>query len=141
MTATIEQLAEESDGARSSRAYDALLVRLSFARNLLQQTVPNLGRVRRARLAVGAPIILGGMAAMMLRPSRQLARRYEIPKSVLVAAYRRNVASRAEARASMHKVRGLWRDLGLLGPLPRVLWRALGLWDDDVRRARGPAKP
>ena len=104
---------------------------LSFARHYLKQTVPSLGPVRRATLAVGAPLVLGMMAQMMLKPSRQVVRRHHIPKRVIAEAYTRNPAHHQEALASMAKLRRLWRELGLAGPMYRQLWKRLGIWADD----------
>ncbi len=101
---------------------------LSFARHYLKRTVPTLGFVRRAELAIGAPFILATMAQMMLRPSRQLVRRYSIPKEVIQQAFTDNPQHHAESLASMAKIRRLWTELGLAGPAYRRLWRALGLW-------------
>jgi hypothetical protein len=104
---------------------------LSFARHYLKSTVPRLGPFRRAALAVGGPLILSAMAQMMLRPSRQLVRRYAIPRSVIKEAFVDNPAHRAEALASMAKLRRLWLELGLAsGPYLR-LWRVLGLWPSE----------
>ena len=103
---------------------------LSFARHYLKREVPTLGPVRRAALAVGAPLVLATMAQMMLRPSRQLVRRFSIPPDVIEEAFTRNPAHRAEALASMAKLRRLWIELGLAGPAYRWLWRALGLWPE-----------
>jgi hypothetical protein len=107
---------------------------LSFARHYLKRTVPTLGPLRRAELALGAPLILSGMAQMMLRPSHQLVRRHGIPEAVIKEAFTDNPAHHAEALASMAKLRRLWQELGLAsGPYRRV-WRALGLWPDDEGR-------
>jgi hypothetical protein len=100
---------------------------LSFARHYLKRTVPGLPRRRRVRLAVVAPVILGQMAQMMLKPSRQLVARYSIPRSVIAEAYTRNPRHRADTSASLAKVRKLCDDLGLTGMPYRVLWRRLGL--------------
>ncbi len=35
----------------------------------------------------------------------------------------------AEALAPMRKLRRLWHELGLDGPVYRQLWKSLGLWD------------
>jgi hypothetical protein len=102
---------------------------LSFARHYLKRTVPTLGPLRRAELAVGAPLILGAMAQMMLRPSPQLVRRYGIPAEVVEAAYTRNPDHHRETVASLGKVRKLCADLGLLRPPYTLLWRRLGLGD------------
>jgi hypothetical protein len=105
---------------------------LSFARHYLQRSVPRLGRVRRAQLAIGAPLVLAVMAQMMLRPSSQIIRRHHIPKEVVAAAFTRNPVHQAEALASMHKLRRLWVNLGLAGPVYRSLWKVLGLWRDGA---------
>jgi hypothetical protein len=102
---------------------------LSFARHYLKDEVPGLGPIRRAGLAIGAPLVLSTMAQMMLRPSRQLVRRYQIPDPVIKEAFSDNPAHRAESLASMAKLRRLWGELGLTGGLYRTLWRVLGLWD------------
>jgi hypothetical protein len=106
---------------------------LSFARHYLKHTVPQLGRFRRAELAIGAPLVLGAMAQMMLLPSRQIVRRYEMPKSVIAEAFRHNPRHRAEALASMRKVRQLWTELWLTDGPYRRLWRLLRLWPADER--------
>jgi hypothetical protein len=106
---------------------------LSFARHYLKKRVPSLGRVRRAELAVGAPLILAAMAQLMLRPSRQIVATYSIPKEVLDDAYTSNSEHRAATIESLQKVRRLCEEVGLLTPAYRQLWRALGL--GDGRRA------
>ena len=100
---------------------------LSFARHYLKTTVPSLGRLKRTMLAVEAPLILGQMAAQMLRPSKGLVRTYGVPKEVLVEAYG-SPAARAGVNESLRKVRTLLDELGLVTPLTRPIWRALKIW-------------
>jgi hypothetical protein len=100
---------------------------LSFARHYLKRTVPRLSRARRMQLAVGAPLILGAMAQLMLKPSADLVKRYSIPAEVVAAAYDNNPRHRAETIASLGKVRKLCEDLGLVRRPYTVLWRKLGL--------------
>lgn len=100
---------------------------LSFARHYLKRTVPTLGRIRRFELGVGAPLVLAAMAEMMLKPSRKVVARYKIPGEVLREAYHDNPAHRAATIESLAKVRDLCRELGLLGPAYRRLWKLLGL--------------
>jgi len=101
---------------------------LSFARHYLKHRVPELSPVRRAALGVAAPLILFGMAQMMLIPSRQVIERNGIPREVVREAYLRNPAHRQEVVSSLRKVRQLAEEVGILGPLHRRLWKALGLW-------------
>jgi len=111
---------------------------LSFARHYLKRMTPSLGPLRRVVLAVGAPLILSGMAQMMLRPSRQLIRRHRIPRSVINEAFTDNPAARAEALASMAKLRRLWVELGLVSGPYRLLWRGLGLWPEQEAALADP---
>src|SRR3954466_107740 len=100
---------------------------LSFARHYLKRTVPTLSLWHRARLAIGAPLILGAMAQMMLKPSADLVKRYSIPPEVVKAAYDDNPRHHAETITSLGKVRKLCEDLGLVRRPYTVLWRKLGL--------------
>jgi hypothetical protein len=104
---------------------------LSFARHYLRRTVPGLSRVRRCRLAVTAPFILGSLAQMMLRPSPQLVAKYQIPRQVIAQAYTRNPHYRAQTTASLAKVRALCTELGLTGRPYGLLWSLLRLVDAD----------
>jgi P-aminobenzoate N-oxygenase AurF len=98
---------------------------LSFARHYLKHTVPALPRRRRIRLAVAAPLILGTMAQMMLKPSRQLIARYQIPRTVIAEAYTRSPRHQAETAASLSKVSDLCTELGLTRAPYRALWRLM----------------
>lgn len=103
---------------------------LSFARSYLKLNVPKLGWVRRQVLAFAAPIILGIMAGLMLRPTKGFNKRFEMPDAVVREAFDcpEHTARTAE---SLRKVRRLCRDLGLTHPPARLLWRTFGIWDAD----------
>ncbi len=100
---------------------------LSFARDYLRRTVPSLSPARRAVLGVAGPLILSGMARMMMQPAREVTDAHGIPAEVLQEAYRDNPAHRAEAVASLSKVRDLFDELGLLDGINGRLWQRLGL--------------
>lgn len=100
---------------------------LSFARQYLKREVPKLGRIRRARLALSAPFIIGTMAAQMLRPSKAIIRRYEIPRSALREAYRHNEHSDRYLADSLRKLTLLCDELDLLTRPARMLWKLNGL--------------
>ena len=76
-----------------------------------------------------ARAFLGLMAPLMLRPSGQIARTYDIPRAVMREAYGRNPVHRAKMREALGKVRDLCVELGLVTPVSRRLWQVLGLWD------------
>jgi hypothetical protein len=110
---------------------------LSFARQYLRTTVPTLSRRQRAAIAIQAPIILYTMAGVMMRPPKDLVRRYAIPKDVLREAYPRDGTAAQAVRDSLRKVRELLVELGLVGPVSKRVWKRLRLWDDPALRA-GP---
>ncbi|GIU84602.1 MAG: hypothetical protein KatS3mg008_1377 [Acidimicrobiales bacterium] len=103
---------------------------LSFARNYLRLHVPKAGPVRRAILSVGAPVVLGVMAQLMMRPSPFVVREFAIPRSALRKAYDDNPAHRAGVAESLSKVRRLCGELGLVNPVSKMIWRVLGIWSD-----------
>ena len=100
---------------------------LSFARHYLRRQVPTLSRRKQAVLAVRIPFILGQTAQMMLKPSSQIVRRYEIPSDVIRTAYVRNHDHIAATADSLSKVRDLCDELGLRRGPYRFLWRAFRL--------------
>ncbi|HLK13068.1 MAG TPA: diiron oxygenase [Candidatus Binatia bacterium] len=102
---------------------------LCFARAYLREHVPRLSARRRRWLALRAPLILGTMFQMMLRPSRQVVRRWAIPRDVIARAYTKNPDHRAFARASLAKVHALLGELGLLTAPAVRLWRLMGIWE------------
>ncbi|HEX2675699.1 MAG TPA: diiron oxygenase [Polyangiales bacterium] len=126
---------------RSAREMHPLLKRISqihiteearhlcFAREFLQQRVPQLPTHKRIRLGIAAPFILAEMARMMLEPSGRLIRRYQIPREVIRAAYHDNPKHEANVRESLASVMELCRELKILNRKNAWLWRVLGLGD------------
>jgi hypothetical protein len=104
---------------------------LSFARHYLNDRAPRLGRLRRAVLAVLAPIVLSVMARLMVLPPGDLVREFGIPRKVLREAYG-CPEGRGALRDSVAKTRNLWRELGLVGPVSRQLWKMGGIWDQEA---------
>jgi len=100
---------------------------LSFARHLLKQRVPQLSPIKKFAVAIQAPITLGVMAGMMLRPPGSLIRRYNIPPEVVKEAYD-NDQARADAARSLRKVRDLSVELGLVNSFTKPIWKALHIW-------------
>ena len=101
---------------------------LSFARKYLQRRVPELSRWRRLHLALHAPIVLGVMARLMLWPSGDLVRHFDVPGAVVRAA-NRSPEGRQLLKDSVAKTRRLFIELGLVTPTARLVWKAAGLWD------------
>ena len=103
---------------------------LSFARHYLKNRVPKLSPIARLRLGFAAPMILGEMARLMLKPSKQMIREYGIPAEVIDEAYTNNEEFKADAARSLTKVRNLCVELGLVNPITKRLWVKRGIWAD-----------
>jgi hypothetical protein len=102
---------------------------LCFARSYLRGQVPRLGAVRRASLALQAPLVLGQMAQAMLRPSADVVRTYNIPARVIAEAYTKNPRHRENTMATLAKLRDLCREVGIVTPWSVPLWRLAGIWE------------
>ncbi|MGZ4709613.1 MAG: AurF N-oxygenase family protein [Acidimicrobiales bacterium] len=105
---------------------------LSFARHYLKRTVPRLGLVKRQVLGLLTPVILGTMAQIMMQAPSDLIARFDIPAEVVRAAYVDDPDHRAQTVVALRKVRRLARELGIVTPVSRPVWKALGIWDDDL---------
>jgi hypothetical protein len=103
---------------------------LSFARNYLKREVPKLGWPQRQILAVATPVILGTMVQLMLQAPDDLVKTFAIPDEVVREAYRSSDHARSVA-ASLHKVRRLSREIGIINPVSTFLWKRFGIWGDD----------
>ena len=101
---------------------------LSFARHYMHRRVPELGFVRRQALALIAPVVLGIMSRVMLWPTGDLIRHGGVPRQVVRSA-NWSPAGRQLLKDSVSKTRKLFGELGLITPLSKTLWKAVGLWD------------
>jgi len=99
---------------------------LSFARAVITRDAGRLNRRQRHLVALLAPIALGTLTRVMLRPPRDMIRQFDIPEAVVAEAYRsaeaRRIASDAVART-----RRLLDDLGLVTRLSRRVWDRMGI--------------
>ena len=101
---------------------------LSYARHLLQRDAVALGRCRRRVLSLAAPVVLGVLTKVMLRPPADLVRHFGIPRDEVRRAFRSPSARRLEKDA-IAKSRRLLRQLDLVDPPARAVWRLMGIWD------------
>jgi hypothetical protein len=72
--------------------------------------------------------MLGVMAVLMLAPPRILVRTFRVPRRVLWRTYVHRPDGRPGQR-SPSPARCLCLELGLVGPVSRQLWKALGVWE------------
>ncbi|GAA0912168.1 diiron oxygenase [Nonomuraea longicatena] len=101
---------------------------ISFARHYLRNRVPLMPRHRRLLLGLISPVVLGIMARIMLTPPGAMVRHFRIPEQVVREAHHRDARARQEIGDSVGRTRELCADLGLITPLSRRIWRAMGIW-------------
>jgi hypothetical protein len=78
----------------------------------------------------GTPLILGVMAQLMMRPSSEMIRRFNVPDEVIREAYTDNPGHAERTREALRKVRRLSDEIGIVNPVTRRIWKALGIWAD-----------
>jgi hypothetical protein len=81
---------------------------------------------------VVAPVVLAALTRVMLRPSGDLLRHFGIPEDVARQAVRSPEGRQLEKDA-IAKTRHLLTELGLTRRPARLVWRAMGLWDDRAK--------
>lgn len=106
---------------------------LSFARHTMKVFASKMGRIRRRIVALAAPVVLGIMVRLMVIPQADLVRHCEVPTEVLRDSVRSTTGRELLADA-VAKPRKLCRELGLVTPLSRRVWKAAGIWADDAPR-------
>lgn len=113
---------------------------IAFARTYLTDLVPTLSAPRRHALAIRTPLVLWIMAPLMVDPTTELHREHGVPKAVLAEA-RNSCEGRRLRMESVAKIRRLCRELDLMGPVARRVWKRCGLWEDDAPASRGARGP
>jgi hypothetical protein len=103
---------------------------LSYARLHLSRAVPKLGPLGRLFIGILLPIVMGTMARMMLLPTPGVMRRHHVPRPVRKEAYTSPEAHQL-LRDSVAKPRTLARELGLMTPVTKRVWKALGVYAED----------
>lgn len=104
---------------------------LSFARHTLKTIAPDLGPVQRRLVALIAPMILAIMVRLMVIPQADLVRHCGVPTDVLRRA-NRSPQGRQLLLDAVAKPRKLCRELGLITPLSKLIWKATAIWSDDT---------
>ncbi|WP_311922111.1 diiron oxygenase [Microbispora sp. H10836] len=128
-----------NDYGDTSTASDNTCTAIAYARNTTTRRVPRMPRHRRFALSVLTPLIIGLMARIMLSPPGSMIRAFRIPGDVVREVYVDNPETAAQTRDSVARTRELCTDLGMMNPISRRLWRAMGIWDEPKARARSKA--
>ncbi|UGT64030.1 AurF N-oxygenase family protein [Nocardia asteroides] len=111
---------------------------ISFANEFLKAKVPKLGPVTTTVCGLAFPLAMRWLAGEIMVPPRSFAREFDIPDAVFREAFWRSPQAKGILAGYFTDVRALADDLGLMTPVTRRLWRALGI---DGPRARYRSEP
>jgi predicted metal-dependent hydrolase len=111
---------------------------ISFAHEYLQQRSQEYGRAQRFVLSLAMPVIMRVLCDVIMKPTRQMRKDLDIPRSVIRDLYWRNPKSEKLLSDTFGDVRMLATEMGLMNRTSRPVWRALGI---DGRTSRFRSEP
>ncbi|WP_137808885.1 MULTISPECIES: diiron oxygenase [unclassified Gordonia (in: high G+C Gram-positive bacteria)] len=100
---------------------------ISFAHHLIREQVPQRGRVQRFLLSLMLPLTMRILCGAIVVPPRSFAKRFDVPHAVMKDIFWRSPESKRFLRNVFGDVRMLGEQSGLMNPVSRLLWRALGI--------------
>lgn len=100
---------------------------ISFAHHLLRETIPQKGRLQRFLLSLMFPLTMRILCGAIVVPPRGFRRRFEVPNDVIRDIFWRSPESKRFLRNVFGDVRMLGEQCGLMNPVSRLLWKALGI--------------
>ena len=111
---------------------------IGFAHQYLEHKAPRLSRGERVVLSLLVPVIMKWLCNEILVPSKKARRDMGIPKDVMKEVYWDSPESRKFLRDLFGDVRMLAETTGMMNPVSRRIWRALGI---DGRPSRFRSEP
>lgn len=112
---------------------------ISFAHEHLKQVVPHLNPVRKALLSVAFPVIMRALCDVILKPTPEFMKEFDIPDHVIKDLYWDSPESRAMLRDFFGDVRMLADDLGIMNPVSRPVWKLMRINGPSSRFRSAPA--
>ena len=111
---------------------------IGFAHQYLVHKAPRLSRRERAVLSIVVPVVMKWLCNEILVPSAKARRDMGIPRSVVDDLYWDGEDSQKFLRDLFGDVRMLADETGMMNPVSRRVWRALGI---DGRSSRYRSQP
>ncbi len=112
---------------------------ISFAHNHLRETIPQKSWPQRFALSVALPIEMRALCNSIVIPPPSFRHEFDIPRSVMREIFWRSPESKRFLRNVFGDVRMLADQCGLMNPVSRVVWRALGIGGRPSRYRSEPA--
>ncbi|KRB73824.1 hypothetical protein ASE01_17550 [Nocardioides sp. Root190] len=113
---------------------------IGFAHQYLEHRAPRLGRVHRGVASVLTPILMRVLCDAIVIPGAKAVRDMGIPKDVVREVWWESPESRRFLQDMFGDVRMLAEELGLMNPVSRRIWRALGIAGRPNRFRSEPAR-
>jgi hypothetical protein len=111
---------------------------ISFAHEYVRKHVPEMRRLPRFVLSLYVPVVLRVLCQAIIVPPRSFWKEFEIPRSVRKEIFFRRPESRQFLRDMFGDVRMLARDVGLMNPVAKLMWRICKI---DGRPSRYRSEP
>ena len=111
---------------------------ISFAHEYLTKRSRELSRVHRAVLSVVFPVVMRVLGDVIMVPGKEMTRDVGVPREVLGEVFWDSPQGRQMLRDLFADVRALADRMGLMNPVSRRVWKALGI---DGRPARFRSEP
>ncbi|HVK27687.1 MAG TPA: diiron oxygenase [Nocardioides sp.] len=113
---------------------------IGFAHQYLEHRAPRLGRFHRLFASVLTPVLMRVLCDAIVVPGKKAVRDMGIPPEVVREVWWESPESREFLRDMFGDVRMLADELGLMNPVSRRVWRALGIAGRSNRFRSEPAR-
>ncbi|WP_139978637.1 AurF N-oxygenase family protein [Nocardioides litoris] len=112
---------------------------IGFAHQYLEHKAPRLSRAERAVLSIVVPVVMKWLCNEIIVPSKKAQQDMGIPDSVMKELYWSGEEAQKFLRDLFGDVRMLAEDTGMMNPVSRRVWRALGIAGRSSRFRSQPA--
>ncbi|KAF0845950.1 AurF N-oxygenase family protein [Nocardia caishijiensis] len=113
---------------------------ISFAGDFLRAHVSRMNAPIRFLHSLAFPIAMQWLVNELAAPPREMARIFDIPKSVMRDAFWQSPHSRELKAGYFGDMRALAGELGLMNPVAVGLWRAFGIYGPPTRYRSEPER-
>ncbi|GAA4739061.1 diiron oxygenase [Gordonia alkaliphila] len=111
---------------------------ISFAHHHLRTTIPSRSAPTRFVLSMAMPVVMRVLCGAIARPPVQFRREFDVPDQVFKEMFWKSEDSRNFLSDVFGDVRMLAEQCGLMNPVSRRIWKALGI---DGRSSRYRSEP
>lgn len=111
---------------------------ISFAGEFLKAHIAKMNPVSTQVCAIAFPLAMRWLAGEIIAPPRSFAKQFDIPREVIKEAFWRSPQSRKILSGYFGDMRALANEIGLMNPVTRRLWNALGIGGDYSRYRSEP---